>query len=111
MEKSQMKNIVILKNLPSNLIEEAFVILKSRKTAKRLEYIEKNDKVQKKANSKAPKDYIISEAENVICNYINNTQKKQPKNNCYKSNKVYKGLKIYSAITTVLLIISLIIII
>ena len=102
MEKSQMKNIVILKNLPSNLIEEAFVVLKSRKTAKRLEYIEKNDKM---------KDYIISEAENVICNYINNTQKKQPKNNCYKSNKFYKGLKIYSAITTVLLIISLIIII
>ena len=31
MEKSQMKNIVILKNLPSNLIEEAFVVLKSRK--------------------------------------------------------------------------------
>ena len=58
MEKSQMKNIVILKNLPSNLIEEAFVVLKSRKTAKRLEYIEKNDKMQKKGsyiNEKYPK--------------------------------------------------------
>ena len=35
MEKSQMKNMVILKNLPSNLIEEAIVILKSNKYAKK----------------------------------------------------------------------------
>ena len=40
MEKSKMKNIVILKNLPSNLIEEAFVVVKSRKVARNLEYID-----------------------------------------------------------------------
>ena len=28
MEKGQMKNIVVLKNLPSNLVDEAIVILK-----------------------------------------------------------------------------------
>ena len=29
MEASKLKNMVILKNLPSNLVEEAIVILKS----------------------------------------------------------------------------------
>ena len=31
METSNMKNMVVLKNLPSNLVEEAIVILKSIK--------------------------------------------------------------------------------
>lgn len=44
METSNMKNMVVLKNLPSNLVEEAIVILKSTKKAK-------NQKKQKrKAN-------------------------------------------------------------
>ena len=37
METSNMKNIVVLKNLPSNLVEEAIVILKSSKKVKKLE--------------------------------------------------------------------------
>ena len=37
-----MKNMVVLKNLPSNLVEEAIVILKSSKKVKKLEKIEKN---------------------------------------------------------------------
>ena len=40
-----MKNVVVLRNLPSNLIEEAFVVVKSRKVARSLEYIDgKHDK-------------------------------------------------------------------
>ena len=45
MEVSNMKNIVVLKNLPSNIVEEAIIILKTNKEAKRLEYIEKNSKI------------------------------------------------------------------
>ena len=41
MEASKMKNMVVLKNLPSNLVEEAIVILKSNKHVKKLEKIEK----------------------------------------------------------------------
>ena len=44
MRESNLKNIVVLKNLPSNFIEEAFVILKSNKAAMKLEKIEKNKK-------------------------------------------------------------------
>ena len=31
MQKNNVKNIVVLKNLPSNIVEEAIVILKSNK--------------------------------------------------------------------------------
>ena len=35
MEESKLKNMVVLKNLPSNLIEEVIVILKSNKKVKK----------------------------------------------------------------------------
>ena len=44
METGTMKNMIILKNLPSNLVEEAIVILKSSKKVKKLEKIERIEK-------------------------------------------------------------------
>ena len=38
---NQMKNIIVLKDLPSNIIEEAFVILKPNKKVKVIENTEK----------------------------------------------------------------------
>ena len=37
MDKEKMRNIIVLKNLPSNLVEEAFVIVKNTKMAKQLQ--------------------------------------------------------------------------
>lgn len=34
MDVSNMKNIIVLKNLPSNLVEEAIVVLKENKKVK-----------------------------------------------------------------------------
>ena len=45
MESSKMKNMVILRNLPSNLVEEAIVILKSSKKVRKLEKIENSKKI------------------------------------------------------------------
>lgn len=106
MEKNQMKNIVVLKNLPSNLVEEAIVILKNNKTAKKLEYIEKKEVA--KSNVKNPKDYIIREAESVISSYINATEKKEEKQDNIKINERYKKLKIYSVMITIAFILLLI---
>ena len=47
MEESKLKNMVVLKNLPSNLIEEAIVILKSNKKVKKLEKIDKEKRNEK----------------------------------------------------------------
>ena len=90
MEKCQMKNIVVLKNLPSNLVEEAIVIFKSNKYAKNYEYIEKNENLKKQENNKNSKDYIIREAESVLTNYINLVEKKEKINKNNRINKKYK---------------------
>ena len=37
MNQSNLKNMVVLKNLPSNIVEEAIVILKTNKKVKKLE--------------------------------------------------------------------------
>ena len=109
MEKSQMKNIVVLKNLPSNLIEEAIVILKSNKTAKKLEYIDKKENIKDKVNANDSNNYIVREAESVISNYINTMEKSEKNENGIKVNRRYKKLKIYSIIVTIGLFVFMII--
>ena len=105
MEGNQMKNIIVLKNLPSNLVEEAIVILKNKKISRNFEYIEKKETLKKEEKNK--NDYIITEAENIISNYINNIEKKKEKKNDEKFNKKYKSLKTYSIIRTIILILVL----
>ena len=59
MNSNQMKNMIVLKNLPSNLIDEAFIILKNNKKIKSLERIEnkKTNKIEKEKTE----DYIVKE--------------------------------------------------
>ncbi len=93
-----MKNMIVLKNLPSNLIDEAIVILKENKTVKKYQYAE-NDRKQNVDNGKEKvtktennEDYIVKEAENVISHYITNLEMKSPKwkNDMKKLEKRYK---------------------
>ena len=105
---SNMKNIVVLKNLPSNLIEEAIVIIKTNKYAKRLEHIEKNAKTNSIEN-KNSKDYIIREAESVISNYISKVEKNKKENIPIKNiEKKYKKLKLYSICVSVIIFLNFI---
>lgn len=98
MDMSNMKNMIILKNLPSNIVEEAIVVLKENKKVKKYQYVDNEDKKNVNNNKeKASKnvnnsEYIIKEAENVINNYILNLETKSPKwkNNMKKLEKKYK---------------------
>ena len=108
MEKGQMKNIVVLKNLPSNLVDEAIVILKPNKMARRLEYIDKKETKEKSTKQQNEKDYIIKEVENVISNYINTINEKENLHKKSIINKRYKTLKIYSIVATIGIILFLI---
>ena len=67
MEQEKMRNIIVLKNLPSNLIEEAFVIVKNNKMAKQLQNVK--GKKQENENVNSTKKYMIKEAEMIISNY------------------------------------------
>lgn len=106
MKESNLKNMVVLKNLPSNLVEEAIVILKTNKQAKRLEKI--NKKIfQEENEKKRTKDYILKEAEMLISNYI----KKIENNNndkiiINKNENKYKKLKRYATIITIIVLIE-----
>lgn len=110
MEASRMKNIVVLKNLPSNIVDEAIVILKQNKKIKNLEFVDKSKKVTDKVNNSQDKEYILKEAEMVVSDYMDKNQKESKKQILNKYDKVkYKRLKKYSIITTIALWISVII--
>ena len=108
MEASKLKNMVILKNLPSNLVEEAIVILKENKKVKGLEKINNNKKVDCSKIKNKEQDYVLKEAEMLVTNYINKLEnKKKSKEIINKkiSNKI-KKLKIFASCVTVISLIE-----
>ena len=111
MEASNLKNMVVLKNLPSNIVDEAIIVLKTNKKAKKLQKIEKNNQIDKE--EKRDKDYILKEAEMLVNSYISKVEIKDIKkdNVSQKQKNRYEKLKKYAIATTVLCIIQAIIII
>ena len=117
MEISNMKNMIVLKNLPSNTIEEAIVILKENKKIKNYKYMKEkckeeniknkdkyvqnvnntSGKLDKNVNKKNEKDYILKDAEMIISSYITKLETMTPtwKNNMKKlENKYKKSIKL-----------------
>lgn len=109
MEVNKMKNIVVLKNLPSNLIDEAFVIFKPNKKVKMQDYIEQQPQGKEVKTKSNERDYMIKEAEMVISNYLSNIEKsKQMKSLTIKQLEArYKKLKILTYLLGTTIIINL----
>lgn len=93
MEVSNMKNMVVLRNLPSNIVEEAFVVLKANKKVKKLERVENNKKVSGESLNKKENDYMLKEAEMVVSNYISKIESKE-KNETKKKTEWNKNKKL-----------------
>ena len=103
MNTGSVKNIVILKDLPSNLVEEAIIFLKENQKLKKLELIDvdikkkKRDTIEKgeTVKTKSSKDYIVNEAQMLIADYIYKLENKNRKEDIsYKKlQKRYKLLK------------------
>lgn len=121
MDIQKEKNVIILKNLPSNLIDEAIMVVKDKNKVKDInyndftKYTEENGVIQgsmkadelKKIESikKESRKYVIKEAEVVVTNYIkriedNLSDKKIDK--LKKSYKKSKVLNIFLALTTII---------
>lgn len=121
MDTQKMKNVIILKNLPSNLIDEAIMVVKDKNKVKDINYSdfikykEENGIIQgsikpeelKKIESikKESRKYVIKEAEVVVTNYIkriedNLSDKKIDQ--LKKSYKKSKALNIFLALTTII---------
>lgn len=106
MKESNLKNIVVLKNLPSNIVEEAFVILKSNKNAKKLERIENNKQTQISEKPLKSKDYVLKEAEMIINNYLSKIENKDKKDNKSLIGKKYNRLKKYACLSSFIIFIQ-----
>ena len=122
MNQSNMKNVIILKNLPSNLIDEAIMVVKDKKKVKDINYSdfikykEENGIIQgdmriedlKKIENikKEERNYIIKEAEMVVANYIAKIENQiLAEKKVKKIEKLYKKVRI---LNVMLAIISLI---
>lgn len=118
MDTSNLKNIVVLKDLPSNLVEEAIVVLKENQKAPKLELIDKEVNKQSKGqsskdepNKEKSKDYIIKEAQMLIADYISKVESKNKKENKSISDlkNKYKRVKNFNYFLMACLLLSFLI--
>lgn len=109
MEENNMKNIIVLKDLPSNLIEEAIVILKENASIKNTNKKKENIKVTIRGKVN-PKEYIIKEAESVVASYIASLEKpKQIELINNKIKKKYNNLKKLTAFFAIIAVLGIIV--
>jgi hypothetical protein len=104
MNVDNMKNIVVLRDLPSNMVEEAIVILKPNikiANVKKEEKKKENVKIGAKGISTS-KNYIVNEAEEIVSQYICNLERP---NQLEISNK--KLIAKYNRIKTLTILLAL----
>lgn len=94
MDSKPMKNMVVLRNIPSNIVEEAFVVFKSNVKIHKAEKID-NKTLSSKEEKPKTKDYIIKEAELIVSDYISQIEKKEYElgNGNKRLKEKYKRLK------------------
>lgn len=114
MEKT--KRIVIVKNLPSNIIEEAIVVVKDKNSIN--EIINRNNNIKIQGNltesqinriksiKQEKENYIIKEAELVISDYIESIKMKNNKFRIKALTTKYRNLKYLNAILFIMVLIS-----
>ena len=90
-EKEKMDNIILLKNLPSNLVEEAIVVLKEnhKLPAAERKYVVENRKVKEEKQE----NYIIKEAEMLVMDYIQKLENRKQKRENMDWLQKYKQVK------------------
>ena len=135
MKTDIMKNVIILKNLPSNLIDEAIVIVKDKKKIKDINYSEfikdggekfsssvnrqtsnrviqgymKEEDLKKLEDTKKEeRKYVIKEAEIVVTNYLSKIDNKMPEKRIKRLEKSYKRANKMSIILGIISVISII---
>ena len=74
MDLNNMKNTIVLKNLPSNMVQEAYVVFKDNVKIHKIDNVEKNKKQGSEAKNK---EYMVKEAEMIIKDYISKIEHKE----------------------------------
>ena len=97
MDIEKMKNMIVLKDLPSNIIEEAFIVLKKDVKVHKYDVSNSNKKDKSvKKELKDSKNFAVKEAELILREYVEKIElNKNEKNikNEEKYSKKYEKLK------------------
>ena len=107
MEDLDSKNMIILKDLPSNIVKEAYVVFKSNKMIRKFQKINKNN--EKKKEEEESNRYDVKEAEMLVLDYIEKVEKSEKE--VIINSKINKKLKKYAYITSIIIFIQLILLI
>ena len=109
MDTNIMKKMVVLKNIQSNMIEEAYIVFKNNVKVHRYETINKKEENSKKLSQ----DYMIKEAEMIIDDYISKAEQAKFLTEDLLVKRNYKRLKVmffclalFSVLSFILLIIK-----
>lgn len=105
MVNNKLKNIIVLKGMASNVVQEAIVILRPNIEFEKCNSLYKN-KENNLFNNK--KKSVVSEAEYVINNYIKEIETTNSKRKSRRLEKRYKLSKILNVILFISFIISVI---
>ena len=106
MDTNAMKRMVVLKNLQSNIIDEAYVVFKNNVKVHKYEKIE-NEK--RKSIQKEEKNYIIKEAEMVVNDYVSKIENKEicvNKQNYNRLKIITISFGIYSLLNFILILLK-----
>lgn len=110
MNENQMKNIIVLKDLPSNIVDEAIVILKNNVKVKDKEKVENKNSNRNQEETNENYEFAVKEAELIIQNYIKEIEKpKDEKKQLINMNVKYKKLQISSFLLGITAIIGIIV--
>lgn len=103
-----VRRIVLLKDMPSNIVEEAIVVLKANKlTQKKSKDIECFEYKNKFTKNEKEGDFIIKEAENVVLEYVKTIEKSKSQAKVSNTDKKYKKMCYITAIVSFLYILDL----
>ena len=95
MDTNAMKRMIVLKNLQSNMVEEAYIVFKDNVKVHRAKKIE-DEKTDGKLLDGKDKEYMIKEAELIVNEYISKLEGRNYKVNDIDLKQNYKRLKIIS---------------
>lgn len=107
MQLSKMKNIIVLKGMASNVVDEAIVVLKPHVKLKQSEY---NTKGKRSLVDKNKKMIVMKEAESTINLYVKKLQKDAKKIEDKQFKMKYKFLQICNVVLILSIIIASLII-
>ena len=109
MEDIDLKNMIILKDLPSNIVKEAYVVFKSNKMIKKFQKINKNNEKKQVNRENEDNQYAIKEAEMLVSEYIEKIEKSEKE--VILNSRINKKLKRYAYITSIIMVLQFVLLI